>query len=79
LRLNIEVTGPHLGAKKGTPIYDKKIGKTYYTKKDVYYLYIQASSRRRFAELIGFTIKRKKERLMEALNIPHIFLSCSRR
>jgi len=70
LRLDIEVTGPYLGTKKGTSIYDKKIGKTYYAKKDVYYLYIRANSRRRFAELIGFTIRRKMERLVKALN-PH--------
>mgnify|MGYP001626240713 CR=1 FL=1 len=70
LKLNIEVTGPHLIVKKGTPIYGKKIGKTYYAKKDAYYLYIRVSSRRRFAELIGFTIRRKMERLMKTLN-PH--------
>jgi len=67
LKLNIEVTGPHLGTKRGTPFYDKKMEKTYYTKKDEYYLYVLASSRRRFAELIGFTIRRKMERLMKAL------------
>jgi len=67
LRLNIEVTGPHLTVKKGTPFYDKKMEKTYYAKKDVYYLYIRANSRRKFAELIGFTIKRKMEKLMKAL------------
>ena len=73
LKLNIEVTGPRLSVKKGTPIYDKKIGKTYYTTKDAYYLYIRANSRRRFAELIGFTIRRKMERLMKALNPYHSF------
>ncbi len=73
LKLNIEATGPHLLIKRGTPFYDKKIGKTYYTRKDVYYLYIRASSRRRFAELIGFTIKRKMEKLMKALNPHHSF------
>jgi len=67
LKLNIDVTGPHLSVKKWTPIYDRKKGKTYYVKKDVYYLYILANSRRRFAELIGFTIKRKMERLIKAL------------
>jgi len=61
------VTGPHLKVKKGTPIYDRKKGKTYYVKKDEYYLYIRENSRRRFAELIGFTIRRKMERLMKAL------------
>ncbi len=73
LRLNIEVTGPHLGVKKGTPIYNRKRGKTYYVKKDEYYLYIRLNSRRRFAELIGFTIKRKKKRLIKALNLSHHF------
>ena len=71
LKLNIEVTGPHLIAKKGAPIYDRKKGKTYYRKEDVYYLYIRVNSRRRFAELVGFTIKRKMERLMKALNLSH--------
>jgi len=67
LELNIQVTGPHLNIKRGTPIYNRMKGKTYYRNKDVYYLYIQADSRGRFAELIGFTIKRKMERLMKAL------------
>ncbi len=44
-----------------------------YAKKDGYYLYIRVSSRRRFAELIGFTIRRKMERLMKALNPPPFF------
>ena len=74
LRLNIEVTGPHLSVKRGTSIKDKKTGKTYYVKKDVYYLYIRANSRGRFAELIGFTIKRKMERLIKALSLPTILL-----
>ena len=79
LKLNIDVTGPHLGRKKGKLIYDRKREKTYYRRRDAYYLYIRAKSRRRFTEPIVFTIKRKMERLMKALNIPHIFLSCSRR
>jgi len=73
LRLNIEVTGPHLIVKSGTPFYDRKKGKTYYVKKDVYYLYIRVNSRGRFAELIGFTIRRKMKRLMKALNPHHSF------
>ncbi len=71
LKLNIEVTGPHLGTKKGTPIYNRKGGRTYYKKKDEYYLYIRASSTQRFAELIGFTIRKKMERVIKALNFPH--------
>ncbi len=67
LKLKIEVTGPHLIVRKGTLILDKEMRKTYYRKKDEYYLYIRASSRQRFAELIGFTVKRKMERLMKAL------------
>jgi len=73
LRLKIDVTGPHLLAKKGIPFYDRKRGKTYYAKKDEYYLYIRVNSRGRFAELIGFTIRRKMERLMKALNPPPFF------
>ena len=67
------MTGPHLAVKKGTPIKDKKTGKTYYAKKDEYYLYIRANSRQRFAELIGFTIRRKMERLIKALNPHHSY------
>jgi len=51
----------------------EKRGKTYYAKKDEYYLYILANSRGRFAELIGFTIRRKMERLMKTLNPHHSF------
>jgi len=51
---------------------DRKMGKTVYVKKDVYYLYIRVNSRQRFAELVGFTIRRKMERLMKAFNIPTI-------
>lgn len=64
-RLGIQTTRPHLSVKKGTTFYDKKRKKTYYYYKDVYKLYIRVNSRRRFAELIGSTIQRKRERLLQ--------------
>jgi intein-encoded DNA endonuclease-like protein len=66
-RLGIILTGPKLYSKAGTPIKDPKTGNTYFTIKHCYYLYIHAESRLRFYQLIGFTIKRKKQRLEEYL------------
>jgi len=66
-RLGIKTTGPKLSSKAGTPINDLKKGKIYFTRKDVYYLYICAEDRLRFYELIGFTIKRKQQYLEECL------------
>ncbi len=73
LKLKIQATGPYLCVKRGAPTYDRSVGKTYYTNKDTYYLYIRAKSRRRFAKIVGFTVKRKMERLMKALNLPLYF------
>jgi len=66
-RLGIKTTGPKRSTKAGTPIKNPKTGKTYFARKDVYYLYICAESRLRFYQLIGFTIKRKQQRLEEYL------------
>jgi intein-encoded DNA endonuclease-like protein len=67
LTLKIEVTGPHLhtGTGEGTLLHSKKMKKTYRRRKNLYYLYVKANSSRRFAELIGFSIKRKMDRLLK--------------
>jgi len=67
LTLKIEATGPHLhtGTGEGTLLHNKKTGKTYYRRKNLYYLYIKASSLERFAVLIGFSIKRKMNKLLK--------------
>jgi len=66
-RLGIKATGPKLYSKAGTPAKNPKTGKTYFTRKDCYYLYVRADSRMRFYQLIGFTIKRKQQLLEEYL------------
>jgi len=72
LMLRIDVEGPHLYARMGTTIY--KPNKIYYRKKDAYRVYVRASSRQTFTELVGFTIKRKMERLRKLLKpLPTIF------
>ncbi|MEM4180524.1 MAG: LAGLIDADG family homing endonuclease [Nitrososphaerota archaeon] len=58
--LGIKTTGLHLRAKKGTPIHDKRKGKPYRLRKNIYSLYISARSRQKFYELEGFTMIRKK-------------------
>jgi intein-encoded DNA endonuclease-like protein len=66
-RLGIKTTGPKIIVKAGTPCKSPTTGKTYFTRKDVSYLYIHAESRLRFYQLIGFTVKRKQQRLEEYL------------
>jgi len=66
-KLGLKTTGPKLNSKAGTLINDLKKGKIYFTRKDLYYLYVCAESRLRFYQLIGFTIKRKQQRLEEHL------------
>jgi len=66
-RLGIKTTGPKRSIKAGTPIKDPRTGKTYFTRKHCYRLYICAESRLRFYQLIGFTIRRKQQRLEEYL------------
>jgi len=63
--LKIETSGPRLKTKHGKPFIDPR-GKTYYTKKDYYYFYIPADYRLNFYK-IGFTIKRKQQRLEDFL------------
>jgi len=66
-RLGIKTTGPKLYSRVGKHIKNPETGKTHFARKDVYYLYIPAESRLKFYELIGFTIKRKQQRLEEYL------------
>jgi intein-encoded DNA endonuclease-like protein len=64
-RLGIELTGPRISVQRGTVIHDPRTGKQYMAKKDCYYIYIRASSNANFYKYIGFTIKRKQQRLEE--------------
>jgi intein-encoded DNA endonuclease-like protein len=64
-RLNIESMGPKLNKRRGTVINDPRTGKQYLTNMDCYYIYIRASSNANFYKYIGFTIKRKQQRLEE--------------
>ncbi len=75
LKIRIEASGPHLSIRKGTPFYCKKNGKTYFRDGDKYLLYIKANSRQRFAKVIGFTIKRKMERLFPSPNFYLVLLN----
>jgi intein-encoded DNA endonuclease-like protein len=60
LKLRIMATGPYLRPQKGRPFYDKK---------DCYVLEItRKSSKQKFAEVIGFTMKRKMDRLLKAFS-----------
>ncbi len=63
---NIETTGPRLKRKVGeiTHFLNGKVVK--YTK-DYYSLYIRANSLLNFYKFVGFTIKRKQQRLLEAI------------
>ncbi|MEM2237600.1 MAG: LAGLIDADG family homing endonuclease [Candidatus Caldarchaeum sp.] len=65
--LGIETSGPHLSVKHGTACRDPRKGKTYKRKKDTYSLYVPAGLRLRFFKHIGFTIKRKQQRLEDYL------------
>lgn len=45
---------------------NKEVNKVHYRKYKVYVFYVRGKSRKRFAELIGFTIDRKMQRLLKA-------------
>jgi len=66
-RLGIKTTEPKISIKAGTLMNYPRTNRTYYRRKDTYYLYVYAESRLRFYQLIGFTIKRKQQRLEEYL------------
>ncbi|MEM4466283.1 MAG: LAGLIDADG family homing endonuclease [Nitrososphaerota archaeon] len=65
--LGIRTTEPKICTKKGTALFDRRRGKTYTAKKDVYYTRVVASDVLRFYRLVGFTVKRKQKRLEEYL------------
>ncbi len=62
-RLGIESTGPRIHVRRGTIFYDPRMGKKYSCNKDVYVIYIRASSNTNFYRYVGFTIRRKQIRL----------------
>jgi intein-encoded DNA endonuclease-like protein len=62
-RFGIETSGPWLTTKQGTPFYNPLRGKVYKHKKDVYNIYVQKYNGYEFYRCIGFTIRRKQERL----------------
>ncbi|MEM1953240.1 MAG: LAGLIDADG family homing endonuclease [Candidatus Caldarchaeum sp.] len=64
--LEIETTGPHLQAKRGRVLKDPR-GRTYKRKKNVYRLYVPSKFRLKFYQYIGFTIRRKQQRLEDFL------------
>ncbi|MEM1583596.1 MAG: LAGLIDADG family homing endonuclease [Nitrososphaerota archaeon] len=54
--LGIRTTEPKICVKKETALFDRRKGKTYTAKKDVYRIYVRMSDVLRFYQLIGFTI-----------------------
>jgi intein-encoded DNA endonuclease-like protein len=66
-RLNIESMGPILKATRGTVIRDPRTREQYVTNMDCYYIYIRASSNANSYKYIGFTIKRKQQRLEKCI------------
>jgi intein-encoded DNA endonuclease-like protein len=62
-RFGIETRGPRPTTKQGTPFYNPLRGKVYEHKKDVYVLYVRKCNNYEFYKYIGFTIRRKHERL----------------
>jgi len=65
--LGIRTTRPKICTKKGTAFFDRRRGKTYTAKKDVYRICVRMSDVLRFYQRIGFTIQRKQKRLEEYL------------
>ena len=66
-RLGVTSTGPWLSARQGGVFHDPATGKPYITKKDCYYIHIQACSNLTFYRKVGLTIKRKRRHLEEYL------------
>jgi intein-encoded DNA endonuclease-like protein len=63
--------GPLLNKRRGTVINDPRTRKQYVTNMDCYYIYIRASSNANSYKYIGFTIKRKQQRLEEYIKEKH--------
>jgi intein-encoded DNA endonuclease-like protein len=64
-RFEILTTGPNLLHQRGSIMHIK--GKQYVRRRDVYYIYVKWNCNMRFYKYIGFTIKRKQERLVNYL------------
>jgi intein-encoded DNA endonuclease-like protein len=62
-RLCIESTGPIIQVRRGTIFYDPRTGKKYTHDKDVYVIYVRASSNTNFYRYVGFAMTRKQARL----------------
>ncbi len=71
--LGISATGPHLDQKKGRTVIIK--GKPYHSNKNLYHLYIRASSLLTFQQKVNFSIPRKRDRLSIALPIESALVS----
>jgi len=63
---DIDTTGPRIGMKKGTIIHCPRTKKPYRANKNCYHIYIRANSLPKFHKHIGFSIKRKQQRLAKA-------------
>jgi intein-encoded DNA endonuclease-like protein len=66
---NIETTRLYLNTKAGTALVDSKNGRTYFRKKNCYAFGVRARNLRRFRENIGFAIRRKQKRLLDATKL----------
>jgi intein-encoded DNA endonuclease-like protein len=67
--LDIETTRLYLNTKAGTSLVDPKNGRTYIRRKNCYSFSVRARSLPRFTENVGFTIRRKQERLLKAIQL----------
>ncbi|MEM4006726.1 MAG: LAGLIDADG family homing endonuclease [Nitrososphaerota archaeon] len=61
--LGIRTTEPKIYKKKGTIYFDRRSGKTYVVRKNVYRIHVMMSDVLRFYRLISFTVQRKQKRL----------------
>lgn len=64
---NIEATGPHDDDRRGKSHINRRTGATYVRKKTYHFLYIRRRCLPRYHKYIGFQIKRKQLRLIEAI------------
>jgi intein-encoded DNA endonuclease-like protein len=64
-RFEIVTAGPHLQHQQGSIMHIK--GKQYVRRRDVYYIHVKRSCNMGFYKHIGFTIKKKQERLVNYL------------
>jgi intein-encoded DNA endonuclease-like protein len=66
-KFGIETTGPWPAKQKGAIKYDHNTGKVYKHNEDCYYIYVKTQSLPAFYRHIGFTIRRKQQRLEDYL------------